>query len=65
MVDVIIQRTVVGYFNIKSEFGVFNVSYEKLNEIFADDEQLYVNKKLFRATIEISQERFKAIGGVL
>lgn len=62
MVDVIIQRTAVGFYNVHSETATINIDPTTMLEHFAEEG---FTRKLYRATIEISKERFEALGGVL
>lgn len=62
MVDVIIQRTAIGWYNVHSDSATFNLSPLQMVEHFAAEG---FTRKLYRATIEISKERLAAIGGVL
>lgn len=62
MVDVIIQRTAVGFYNVHSETATFNLSPAQMVEHFVAEG---FTRKLYRASIEISVERLAALGGVL
>lgn len=62
MVDVIIQRTAVGWYNVHSESATINIDPATMLEHFAAEG---FTRKLYRASIEISIERLAAIGGVL
>ena len=62
MVDVIIQRTAIGWYNVHSDSATFNLSPLQMIEHFAAEG---FTRKLYRASIEISIERLAAIGGGL
>lgn len=62
MVDVIIQRTSIGWYNVHSDSATFNLSPAQMVEHFAAEG---FTRKLYRASIEISKERFESLGGVL
>lgn len=60
MVDVIIQRTAIGWYNVHSDSATFNLSPAQMLAHFAAEG---FTRKLYRASIEISTERLAAIGG--
>ena len=61
MVDVIIQRTAIGWYNVHSDSATFNLSPAQMVAHFALEG---FTRKLYRASIEISAERLAAIGGL-
>lgn len=62
MVEVIVQRTATGWYNVHSDSATVNIDPTTMIAHFAAEG---FTGKLYRATIEISAERFMAIGGVL
>lgn len=61
MMEVIVQKTAIGWYNVHSESATINIDPATMLEHFALEG---FTRKLYRATIEISQERFEALGGV-
>lgn len=62
MMEVIVQKTAIGWYNVHSDSATFNIDPATMLEHFAEEG---FTRKLYRATIEISKERFEALGGVL
>lgn len=60
MVEVIVQRTAIGWYNVHSDSATVNIDSATMIAHFAAEG---FTCKLYRATIEISKERFAALGG--